>query len=136
MVILPSLSDARLCRENAPPGGKRAGRGDRVAARQSDVNEQDSPAAPSEDDAATRRSGIDIRTGRTASQRLPLVDPVEPPPAKYPNRLGDLSALRQSRSPTITIRMPPPTPPEAIWPIMEPISKPPAPAASAPPPRN
>src|ERR1700731_3166864 len=97
MVILASLSDARLCRENAPPGAKRAGRGDRVAARPSDVNEQDSPAAPSEDDAATRRSGIDIRTGQTASQRPPLVDPVEPPPAKYPNRLEDLSALRQSR---------------------------------------
>src|SRR5580704_15206136 len=79
------------------PAPKRAGRGDRVAARQSDVNEQDSPAAPNEDDAVSRRSGIDIRTGRTASQRPPLVDPVEPPPAKYPNRLGDLSALRQSR---------------------------------------
>src|SRR6202040_1454918 len=73
------------------------GRGDRVAARQSDVNEQDSPGAPSEDDAATRRSGIDNRTGRTTSQRPPPVDPVEPPPAKFPNRLGDLSALRQRR---------------------------------------
>src|SRR6516162_9082168 len=35
-------------------------------------------------------------------------------------------------SPTITIRTPPPTPPETIWPIIEPISRPPAPAAAAP----
>src|SRR5271166_4246155 len=34
-------------------------------------------------------------------------------------------------SPTITIKMPPPTPPETIWPMIDPISRPPA-AASAP----
>src|SRR5215472_6854420 len=37
-------------------------------------------------------------------------------------------------SPIITIRTPPPTPPDAIWPMIEPISSPPAPAAAESPP--
>src|SRR5947209_5209556 len=73
-----------------------AQRGVRVAPRYSGVTGQGSPAAPSADDAATRRNGTDSRTGPSAAQRPhPLVDPVEPPSAKHSSGPGDWSALRQ-----------------------------------------